>query len=158
MPDMTGRSIQANFPAGNREIWGNPECGSESHRGARCGKTARQDLCGGRRVTGVPTATTLAWLIQQCLQKYERMHFEIIGDITDIEPIATGPSIRILPFLRRRYGRGRWRKLKGKTLVRLQMERFDVPNFIGLKRMALASGRCGSNASWTKDYAYPSKT
>jgi len=91
-------------------------------------------------------------------EKYERMHFEIIGDITDIEPIATGPSIRILPFLRRRYGRGRWRKLKGKTLVRLQMERFDVPNFIGLKRMALASGRCGSNASWTKDYAYPSKT
>ena len=25
--------------------------------GARCGKTARRDLCGGRRVTGVPTAT-----------------------------------------------------------------------------------------------------
>jgi hypothetical protein len=47
------------------------------------------------------------------------MHFEIIGDITDIEPIATGPGIRILPLLRRRYGRGRWRKLKGKTLVRL---------------------------------------
>ena len=47
------------------------------------------------------------------------MPFEIIGDITDIEPIATGPSIRILPFLRKRYGRGRWRKLKGKALVRL---------------------------------------
>lgn len=46
------------------------------------------------------------------------MHFEIIGDITDIEPIATGPGIRILPLLRRRYGRGRWRKLKGKALVR----------------------------------------
>jgi hypothetical protein len=47
------------------------------------------------------------------------MHFEIIGDITDIEPIATGPSIRIRPFLRRHYGRGRWRKLKGRALVRL---------------------------------------
>jgi hypothetical protein len=47
------------------------------------------------------------------------MHFEIIGDITDIELIVTGPSIRILPLLRRRYGRGRWRKLKGKALVRL---------------------------------------
>jgi len=47
------------------------------------------------------------------------MHFEIIGDITDIEPIATGPSIRILPWLRKRYGRGRWRKLKGKAPVRL---------------------------------------
>jgi len=47
------------------------------------------------------------------------MHFEIIGDITDIEPIATGSGIRILALLRRRYGRGRWRKLKGKALVRL---------------------------------------
>lgn len=47
------------------------------------------------------------------------MPFEIIGDISDIELIATGPSIRILPLLRKRYGRGRWRKLKGKALVRL---------------------------------------
>jgi len=47
------------------------------------------------------------------------MSFEIIGDITAIELIATGPSIRILPLLRKRYGRGRWRKLKGKALVRL---------------------------------------
>jgi hypothetical protein len=48
------------------------------------------------------------------------MQFEIVGDITDIEPIAIGTSIRILPLLRRRYGRGRWRKLKGKTIVRLE--------------------------------------
>jgi len=47
------------------------------------------------------------------------MHFEIIGDITDIESIAIGTSIRILPLLRKRYGRGRWRKLKGKAMVRL---------------------------------------
>src|SRR5438093_501480 len=36
------------------DIW---ECGSASHRGARCGTTARRALGGGRRVTGVPTAT-----------------------------------------------------------------------------------------------------
>ena len=47
------------------------------------------------------------------------MHFEIVGKITDIEPIAIGTQIRILPFLRRRYGRGRWRKLKGNASVRL---------------------------------------
>ena len=47
------------------------------------------------------------------------MHFEIVGEITDIEPIATGTRIRILPLLRRRYGRGRWRKLKGNARVRL---------------------------------------
>jgi len=47
------------------------------------------------------------------------MHFEIIADITEIESIAIGTGIRILPLLRKRYGRGRWRKLKGKTIVRL---------------------------------------
>ena len=47
------------------------------------------------------------------------MHFEIVGDITDIEPITIGTRIRILPLLRKRRGRGRWRKLKGKGSVRL---------------------------------------
>jgi hypothetical protein len=47
------------------------------------------------------------------------MHFEIIGDITNIETIAVGPSIRDVTRLRKQYGRGRWRKLKGIALVRL---------------------------------------
>ena len=47
------------------------------------------------------------------------MNFEIIGDITDIEPIATGSAIREVTRLRRQYGRGRWRKLKGLALIRL---------------------------------------
>ena len=48
------------------------------------------------------------------------MHFELTGDIADIEPIAIGTSIRILPLLRKRYGKGRWRKLKGNAFVRLE--------------------------------------
>jgi hypothetical protein len=47
------------------------------------------------------------------------MHFEIIGDITDIEPIALGSAIREVTRLRKQYGRGRWRKLKGIALIRL---------------------------------------
>jgi len=47
------------------------------------------------------------------------MSFEIVGEITDIETIATGSGIRILPLLRKRYGPGRWRKLKGVATVRL---------------------------------------
>jgi len=47
------------------------------------------------------------------------MHFEIVGRITEIEPIAVGPGIRSLGALRKRYGRGRWRKLKGVATVRL---------------------------------------
>jgi hypothetical protein len=41
------------------------------------------------------------------------MHFRILGDISDIETIATGSGIRELARLRKRYGRGRWRKRKG---------------------------------------------
>jgi hypothetical protein len=47
------------------------------------------------------------------------MHFEIVGSISEIEIIAVGPGIRILSILRKRYGRGRWRKLKGVATVRL---------------------------------------
>jgi hypothetical protein len=44
--------------------------------------------------------------------------FEIIGKITDIETIAVSKGIRILPLLQKRYGKGRWRKLKGIATVR----------------------------------------
>jgi len=46
-------------------------------------------------------------------------YFEIIGNITEVETIAIGHGIRILPFLRERYGPGHWRKLKGLATVRL---------------------------------------
>ena len=47
------------------------------------------------------------------------MHFEVIGEIRDIEIIAVAHSIRDMPRLRRRYGTGRWRKMKGVALIRL---------------------------------------
>jgi hypothetical protein len=47
------------------------------------------------------------------------MNFEIVGDITNIEVIAIGNSIREIARLRKFYGRGRWRKLKGRATVRL---------------------------------------
>ena len=47
------------------------------------------------------------------------MYFEIVGAISDIEAIAVGRSIRQLSRLRRRYGRGRWRKLKGVATIRV---------------------------------------
>lgn len=45
--------------------------------------------------------------------------FEIIGQITETETIAVGGSIRELPELGTRFGRGRWRKRKGVADVRL---------------------------------------
>ncbi|PYS48449.1 MAG: hypothetical protein DMF68_13105 [Acidobacteria bacterium] len=47
------------------------------------------------------------------------MDFEIIGRIREIEVIAVGNRILDVARLRKRYGRGRWRKLKGIATVRL---------------------------------------
>jgi hypothetical protein len=48
------------------------------------------------------------------------MDFEVVGPVRNIETIATGPAIQQLRRLRRRYGKGRWRKRKGLATVRLQ--------------------------------------
>lgn len=47
------------------------------------------------------------------------MNFQLIGSIANAEAIATGPSLRVRSYLRRAYGRGRWRKMKGIATVRL---------------------------------------
>lgn len=47
------------------------------------------------------------------------MYFELVGEIEELEPIATGNSIRDLKRLRKQFGPGRWRKLKGVGMVRL---------------------------------------
>jgi hypothetical protein len=48
------------------------------------------------------------------------MYFEVLGEITHIETFAVGSSIREVTRLRKRYGRGRWRKRKGIATVRLE--------------------------------------
>ena len=47
------------------------------------------------------------------------MDFEVIGQIGAVEVIARGTSVKTRAYLRKAYGRGRWRKLKGNALVRL---------------------------------------
>lgn len=48
------------------------------------------------------------------------MYFEIIGTVQDVETIAVGSRIRDIMRLRKQYGPGRWRKLKGIATVRLE--------------------------------------
>ncbi|MGI8555051.1 MAG: hypothetical protein ACR2LT_01670 [Pyrinomonadaceae bacterium] len=52
------------------------------------------------------------------------MKFEIVGKITNTEIIAVGNSIRVLPLLNRKYGKGRWRKKKGIATVKLKDRSF----------------------------------
>jgi hypothetical protein len=47
------------------------------------------------------------------------MDFRIVGHIAQVEIIASGPGIRVLRYLRKAYGQGRWRKLKGVAMVQL---------------------------------------
>ena len=48
-----------------------------------------------------------------------RRQFEVVSDFTDVEAIAAGRGIRELARLRKRYGRGRWRKMRGIATIRL---------------------------------------
>ena len=47
------------------------------------------------------------------------MHFEILGEISNVKTFARGSRIRELARLRKMYGRGRWRKCKGIARVQL---------------------------------------
>ncbi|CAN5639441.1 hypothetical protein BH18ACI1_BH18ACI1_02930 [soil metagenome] len=54
------------------------------------------------------------------------MKFEIVSEITNIKTIATGNSIKVLPILNRKYGKGRWRKKKGIATVKLKDRSFRL--------------------------------
>ena len=72
------------------------------------------------------------------------MYFEINGDIGNVEVIAIGGRIRDIMRLRKQYGPGRWRKLKGIAVVRLEdgsLRRAEVHWYeahgIGRKKMKI---------------------
>ena len=54
------------------------------------------------------------------------MNFEIISEISGIETIAVGSKIRDFARLKKMYGKGRWRKLKGVAQVRLRSGRIRL--------------------------------
>ncbi len=47
-------------------------------------------------------------------------NFQVVGKIEEVETIAVRHSIRVLDFLQRAYGRGRWRKPKGVATVQFE--------------------------------------
>ena len=54
------------------------------------------------------------------------MDIEVVGEIGDVETIAAGSGIREVGRLRKTYGPGRWRKLKGTADVRLAFNSGEV--------------------------------
>jgi hypothetical protein len=45
--------------------------------------------------------------------------FSLRGKITEIETIAVGKAIRDLGAITKKWGKGKWRKLKGRALIEL---------------------------------------
>ncbi len=54
------------------------------------------------------------------------MNFDIIGDIKEIVTIAKGAGIREIDRLRKTYGPGNWRKMKGIVRIRLSSGRIRL--------------------------------
>ena len=74
------------------------------------------------------------------------MYFEIIGKIEKIEEISSGGRIRDIMRIQKQYGTGRWRKLKGLAMVRLQSGKIRKAELhwyeahgIGKKKMKIKS-------------------
>lgn len=67
------------------------------------------------------------------------IEFEIVGEVSEIQTIAVGPSVRDRARLRKQYGVARWRKLKGIANVRLVSGRIRLAEIHWMKRMVLAN-------------------
>ena len=55
--------------------------------------------------------------------------FQIVGPLRNVQVIAVGSRILQIANLRRLYGKGRWRKMKGEALIRLpsgQLRRAEI--------------------------------
>lgn len=65
-------------------------------------------------------ATTVELDPRQRTRHGRGVDFRIVGDLRDLEPIAKGAGIRDRERLNKSYGTGRWRKLKGFAIVRLE--------------------------------------
>jgi hypothetical protein len=73
--------------------------------------------------------------------------FEVIGGIDNVQKIAVNTSIRDVARLRKLYGKGRWRKLKGFPKSGCRAETFETLNCTGMKRTVSANEKSDWNAT-----------
>jgi hypothetical protein len=78
--------------------------------------------------------------------------FEILGDIAVVETIATGRGIRDLKRLRKNYGKGRWRKVKGIARIRLPNGHVRLAELHWYEAHGIGKRKSNANAIWTNDH------
>lgn len=72
--------------------------------------------------------------------------FRILSEIRDIETIASGRGVYIRRYLKRAYGHGRWRKMRGIATVELADSTICEAEIHGMKPMRKTSLNRSSNA------------
>jgi hypothetical protein len=79
------------------------------------------------------------------------MNFDIINKITEIETIAKGTGIRELNRLRKFYGLGNWKKMKGIARIRLLSGKIRLAELHWYMRLtALARKKSNVKNIWSK--------
>ena len=58
---------------------------------------------------------------------------KILGEIRDVETIATGHAIHVYGRLVQQFGRGNWRKMKGIAIVRLSSADWSTSSYTGMR-------------------------
>jgi hypothetical protein len=75
------------------------------------------------------------------------MFFKVIGEISEIETIATGKAIRNVRRLRKHYSGRRWRKMKGTAKIELPDGTICLAELHWYAPTALARRNSNLNAS-----------
>jgi hypothetical protein len=76
------------------------------------------------------------------------MNFEIVSEITQIETMFVGGKIRDLARLKKMYGKGRWRKVKGVVHVRLRSGRIRLAELHWYEATVLAEKKSNVSCIW----------
>ena len=90
------------------------------------------------------------------------MHFEVVGKIEHIETIAIGGRIRDIMRLKKQYGQGRWRKLKGQELYALCISNKEREDLVVRKIYKVLDDKKAKEEGYLRvidesgeDYIYP---
>ena len=81
------------------------------------------------------------------------MYFEIVGKIKDIETIAAGGHIRDIMRLRKQYGFGRWRKIKGVASIRMADGTVRTAEIHWYEAHGIGKKNMKINGFWTNSHA-----
>lgn len=79
-----------------------------------------------------------------------RYNFKFLSELYDLEVIARGDGVHVRKILNARYGRGRWRKLKGKAVIEYSNGEVCLLKFIGLRHMGLGNVTTSQYVIWSE--------